>query len=237
VAGHILSRTTALGAAAAVGIAAGAAVAEAAGGLEGSPAAVGVARQVLAHASHLKALEWRQSGDQWECPADDAPIVGPSVKRPERDCHRATVTFDENLRNGVIVGSLTSTTAPGMAAQAELVTAGGDWTRTGRSRCWDVQGSAFRQIPAFSYTGEKLSIAGQTSSVISLRGVKPGYRETDTIDAHTFAVREIEEWVPAFGGTARLVATFAQPARAFTLPTRPRRICSDIVRFPPQRGR
>lgn len=232
-----MSRMTALGVAAAVAIGTCAAVAEAAGALQGSPAAVGVAKQVLAHASQLKALEWRQSGDQWECPADATPIVGPSVKRPAGDCHRATVTFDENLRNGLVVGSLTSTTAPGMADQAELVTSGGDWTRTGRSRCWDAQGPDFRQVPAFSYAGEKLSIAGQTSSVISLRGVKSGYRETDTIDAHTFAVREIEEWVPAFGGTARLVATFAEPTRAFTLPTHPRRICSDIVRFPPQRGR
>lgn len=236
-AANITSRTAALGVAAAVSIGAGTAAAEAAGALKGSPEAVRVTQQVLAHAGQLQALHWRQRGDQWECPADDGPIVGPSVARPERDCHRAVVSFDENLRNGLIVGSLTTTTAPGMAAQAELVTSAGDWTRTGSSRCWDPQGEDFRKTPAFSYAGETLSITGQTPSVISLRGVKPGYRETDTIDAHTFAVREIEEWVPSFGGTARLVATFDEPAHTFGLPTHPHRICSGIVRFPPQRGR
>lgn len=235
-AGHILSRCTALGLAAAVGIGAGAAVADAAGGLRGSSEAVHVAQQVLAHARHLEALQWRQSGDQWECPADGGPIIGPAVKRPEHDCRRAIVTFDENLRNGVIVRSMTTTTAPGMAAQAELVTLAGDWTRTGRSRCWDPQGVDFHQIPAFSYAGEKLTIAAETPSEISLHGVKPGLRETDTIDARSFAVREIREWVPAFGGTARLAATFTEMTRTFALPTRPGRICSGIVRFPPQRG-
>jgi hypothetical protein len=236
-AGHILSRHTALGLAVAVVIGAGAAAADAAGTLKGSPAAVRVAQQVLAHARHLNALEWHERGDEWACPADGGPIVGPALKRPEPDCHRATVTFDENLRHGVIVGSLTSTTAPGMAAQAELVTPAGDWTRTGSSRCWDPQGVDFRRIPAFSYAGERLSITGETSSVISLRGVKPGLRETDTIDARTFAVREIDEEVPAFGGTARLVATFAEPSHMFGLPTKPRHLCSGIVRFPPQRAR
>lgn len=232
-----MSRTAVLAVAAAVGIGAGAAIADAAGALTGSPAAVRVAHQVLAHASHLQALQWRQSGDQWECPANDGPIVGPSVTRPERDCHRATVTFDENLRDGVIVGSLTTTIAPGMAAQAELVTPSGDWTRTGSSRCWDPQGVDFRRIPAFSYAGEKLSIAAPAPGVISLHGIKPGYREVDSIDPQTFAVREIEEWVPSFGGTAHLVATFDEPTRTFGLPRQPHRICSDIVRFPPQRGR
>src|SRR6185312_7342169 len=114
---------------------AGTAAAEAAGALKGSPEAVRVAQQVLAHAGQLQALHWRQSGDQWECAADDGRIVGPSGARPERDCHRAVVTFDENLRNGLIVGSLTTTTARGMPTKAELLTSAPHCTRTGRSRC------------------------------------------------------------------------------------------------------
>ncbi|HEX3688305.1 MAG TPA: hypothetical protein VHV28_01370 [Solirubrobacteraceae bacterium] len=232
---HILSRGTALGAAAA--IAAGAAGAQAAGALRGSPAAVRVAQRVLAHARQIEALRWRQRGDQWECPSQDGPIVGPAVKRPGSDCRRAIVTLDENLRNGVIVRSLATTTANGIPAHTELVTAAGDWTRTGHARCWDAAVADLRPIPAFSYTGEKLSIAAETPSVISLRGVTRGFREIDAIDAGTFAIREIDERVPSFGGTAQLVATFTEMARPFALPAHPGHICSDIVRFPPQRAR
>ena len=82
-------------------------------------------------------------------------------------------------------------------------------------------------MAAFSYSGERLSITARTPSVISLRGVGPGYRETDTIDAHTFSVREVVVRVPALGGTAELVADFAEMTRAFALPKKPRRVCSN----------
>jgi hypothetical protein len=232
-AGRIVSRAAALGVALAVGIAAGTTVAAAAGGLEGSPSAVRLAQHVLTHVRHVASLQWRQSGDQWECPASGGPIVGPAVKRPAPNCRRAVLTIDENLRNGLIVRSLTTTTATGTATRTELVTEAGDWTRAGTARCWDAEGAGDINIAAFSYTGEKLSITGQTPSVISLHGVGPGYRETDTIDAHTFAVREVDVRVPAFGGTAELVADFAEMTRPFALPKKPRHVCSDIVRFPP----
>jgi hypothetical protein len=233
-AGRILSRVAVLGLTVAVGTGAGAVVAVAAGGLQGSPAAVRLAQHVLTHARHLPALQWRQGGAQWECPASGGPIVGPAVKQPARNCRRATVTFDENLRDGLIVRSLTTTIAKGMATRTELVTVAGDWTRAGTARCWDAEGAAAIDMPAFSYTGEKLSIAARTPSVISLHGVGAGYRETDAIDAHTFAVREVDVRVPAFGGTAELVATFAEMTRPFALPRKPHHVCSEIVRFPPQ---
>jgi hypothetical protein len=216
---------------------AGAGVAGAAGGLEGSPAAVRVARQVLAHARRLTALRWSQGGDQWECPSPDGPIVGPSVKRPARNCRRATVSFDENLREGRIVRSLATTTAGGLATRSELVTGAGDWVRSGRARCWDDQGTVPGGLSAFSYTGERLSITSRTPDVITLRGVGLGFQETDAIDAHTFAVREVDERVPGVGGTATLVSRFTEPPRPFALPDRPRRICSDIVPFPPHPAR
>lgn len=217
----------------AVAIGAGAAVAAGAGGLQGSPAAVRVAQQVLAHIRHVTAVRWHQTGDQWECPASGGPVLAPAVKRAAPNCHRATVTIDENLRHGLIVRSLETTVAPGMATAAELVTDAGDWMRSGSARCWDAEGAGIIEVPAFSYTDEKLSITARTPDVISLRGVASSYRETDAIDAHTFAVREIDEHVPAFGGTADLVAGFAEMTRAFALPKQPRHICSDIVRFPP----
>lgn len=226
-----------MGVAVAVGIGAGAAIADGAGALEGSPAAVRVAQGVLAHSRHVVALEWRQTGDQWECPSPDGPIVSPAVTRPARNCRRATVTLDENLHHGVIVRSLAKATAKGLATETSLVTDDGTWTRSGRARCWDADGTASVTLTAFSYTGEKLSIAGQTPTVISLRGVAPRYRETDAIDAQTFAVRQIDERVPGFGGTADLVASFAEMDRPFALPTKPRRVCPEIVRFPPQRSR
>jgi hypothetical protein len=233
-AGRIASRAAALGLTVAVGTGVGAAVAAAAGGLEGSPAAVHLAQHVLTHARHLGALQWRQGGAQWECPASGGPIVGPAVKRPARNCRRATVTFDENLRDGLIVRSLATTIAKGMPTRTELVTGAGDWTRAGTARCWDAEGAGVINMPAFSYTGEKLSIGARTPSVISLHGVGPGYQETDTIDAHTCAVREVDVRVPAFGGTAELAATFAEMTRPFALPKKPRYVCSEIVRFPPQ---
>ncbi|HXD68160.1 MAG TPA: hypothetical protein VNV17_26280 [Solirubrobacteraceae bacterium] len=231
-AGRIVSRAAALGVAVAAAIGAGGAVAAGAGGLEGSPDAVRLAQHVLTHARHVAALQWRQGGDQWECPASGGPIVGPAVNRPARNCRRATVTFDENLRHGLIVRSLTTTVATGMATRTELITGSGDWTRAGRARCWDAEGAGLINTPAFSYAGEKLSITAQTPSVISLHGVGPGFRETDAIDAHTFAVREVDVRVPAFGGTAKLVATFAEMARPFALPRKPSRVCPEIVRFP-----
>jgi hypothetical protein len=233
-AGRFVSRAAALGVAVAVGIGAGAAVAAGAGELEGSPVAVRLAQHVLTHSRHLAALQWRQGGAQWECPASGGPIVGPAVKRPAHNCRRASVTFDENLRDGLIVRSLTTTIATGMATRTELVTGGGDWTRAGTARCWDAAGAGLINTPAFSYAGEKLSITARTPSVISLRGVGPSYRETDAIDAHSFAVREVDVRVPAFGGTAELVATFAEMTRPFALPRKPPRVCPEIVRFPPQ---
>jgi hypothetical protein len=238
-AGHGLRRTSALRVAVTVAIGAGAigageAVGAGAGGLRGSPAAVRVARQVLSHARHVVALRWRQGGDQWECPSPDGPIVGPSVKRPGRSCRRATVTFEENLRNGRIVRSMDTANAGGLATQTELVSGAGDWLRTGRARCWDAQGAGVINTSAFSYTGERLSITARNADVIMLRGVGQGFRESDAIDAHTFAVREVDERVPGFGGTATLVARFTELTRPLALPIRPRRVCSDIVRFPPQ---
>jgi hypothetical protein len=232
-----VTRASALGIAAAVGIGAAAAVAEGAGRLEGTPAAVRVAQEVLAHTRHVVSLQWRQSGDQWECPASGGPVVGPAVKRPARNCRQATVTYEENLRNGVIVRSLSTLAARGIATQTTLVTRAGDWMRSGKARCWDSEGAAVINLPAFSYTGEKLSIVARTPDVISLRGVARGYRETDAIDARTFAVREVDERVPVFGGTADLVASFAEMTRPFALPNQPRRQCSDIVRFPRQGAR
>ena len=231
-----MRRASALGIAVAVAIGAGAAVAAGAGSLKGSPAAVRVAQQVLAHIRHVTAVQWHQTGDQWECPASGTPVLGPAVKRPARNCHRATVTIDENLRHGLIVQSLETTVAPGAATSAELVTEAGDWMRSGKAGCWDAEGAGIIEMPAFSYTGEKLSITARTPDVISLRGVASSYRETDAIDAHTFAVREIDEHVPAFGGTADLVAGFVEMAHPFALPEQPRHVCSDIVRFPPQGG-
>lgn len=219
-------------------VSAGAAVAAAAaGGLKGSPAAVRVAQEVLAHSRHVAAIRWSQDGDQWECPSPDGPIVGPSVKRPARGCRRATVTFDENLRNGRIIRSMATTTAAGLVTQSELVSRAGDWVRSGRARCWDAQGAMPGGISAFSYTGERLSITARTADLITLRGVGPGFQETDAIDAHTFAVREVHERVPGFGGTATLVARFTDLPRPFALPTKPRHVCSDIVPFPPQPAR
>jgi hypothetical protein len=227
-----VSRATALGVAASVGIGAGAAVAAGTGGLKGSPAAVSVARSVLAHARHVAAIQWRQGGDQWACPTPEGPIVGPSVKRPAPNCRRATVAIDENLRNGRIVRSLATTTAKGMATSTDLITGSGEWLRSGRSRCWDAEGAGAVGLAPFSYAGEKLSIVARTPNVISLHGVGTGFRETDAIDAHTFAVQEIDEHIAAFGGTATLVATFAEMGHRFALPRRPRHVCSDIVRFP-----
>jgi hypothetical protein len=236
-AGHSLRRALALPAAAAVAVGAGPGVAAAAGGLEGSPAAVHVARQVLAHVRHVTALRWSQAGDQWECPSPDGPIVGPSITRPGRNCRRARVIFDENLRDGRITQSLATTTAAGRSTQAELVSGAGDWTRSGRARCWDAQEAAPRDVPAFTYSGEQLSISARTADVISLRGVGFGLRETDAIDARTFAVREVDQTMPVAGGSAKLVARFAEMTRPFALPGKPRRVCSDVVRFPPQRAR
>jgi hypothetical protein len=234
--GRRVSGAWALGVAVAAGIGAAAAVAEGARALEGSPAAVGVAQRVLAHSRHVVAMEWRQTGDQWECPSSDGPIVSPAVTPPARNCRRATIAFDENLRHGVIVQSLATATARGLATETSLVTDDGTWTRSGRARCWDADGTGSVTLPAFSYAGEKLSIVGRTPTVISLRGVAPRYRETDTIDAQTFAVSEIDERVTGFGGTADLVASFAEMERPFALPPKPRRVCPEIVRFPPHRG-
>lgn len=219
------------------GVAAGPSVAAAAGGLQGSPAAVRVARQVLAHAQRVTALQWSQGGDQWECPSPDGPIVGPSVKRPARNCRRATVSFDENLRDGRIVRSLATTIAGGLATRSELVSGAGDWVRSGRARCWDDQGTVPGGLSAFSYTGERLSITARTPDVITLHGVGLGFQETDAVDAHTFAVLEIDERVPGVGGTATLVSRFTELARPFALPARPRHVCSDIVSFPPHPAR
>jgi hypothetical protein len=233
--GQRMSRAAALGVAVAVGIGAGAAVAAGTGGLRGSPTAVRVARHVLTRARHVAALRWQQTGDQWECPVSGGPVLGPAVKAPARNCRRATVSFDENLRNGLIVRAQSTITAQGMAAETDLVTAAGEWMRSGHARCWDFEGAAVINIPAFTYTAERLSIAAQTPSVISLHGVGAGYQETDAIDAHTFAVRGVDERVAESGGTAHLVASFADLTRPFALPPKPRHVCSDIVRFPPQR--
>jgi hypothetical protein len=241
-AAHGLRRIAALSVAvtivaAAIAIGAGAAVAAGAGGLSGTPAAVRLARHVLAHARDVVALRWRQGGDQWECPSPDGAIVGPAVKRPADNCRRATVTFDEDLRGGRIVRSQSTTRAGGLTTQTELTTGAGAWLRSGRAPCWDAEGKGLIDTPAFSYAGERLSLAARTPGVISLRGIGPGFRETDAIDAHTFAVREVVEGVPGFGGTANLVARFAERARPFSLPIRPHHVCSDIVRFPPQPSR
>lgn len=221
----------------AVGIGAGATVAAGAGALKGSPAGVRVAQQVLAHSRHVTAMQWRQGGDQWECPSSGGPIVGPAVNRPAHNCRRATVTFDENLRDGRILRSESTTIAAGLATQTELVTRGGDWLRSGGERCWDAQGAGLIDTPAFSYTGERLSIVAQTPTVITLRGVGRGYRETDAIDAHTFAVREVDERVPGLDGTANLLASFTELTRPFALPDKPPRVCPDVVRFPPYPAR
>jgi hypothetical protein len=236
-AGHGLRRTSVLGVAVAMAIGGGAAVAEGAGGLMGSPPAVRVAQRVLAHVRHVAAIRWRQGGDLWDCPSPEGPIVGPAVTRPERSCRRATVTIEENLRSGRIVRSLSITTAPGLRTATELVSRAGEWLRSGHARCWDAEGAGLVNSPAYSYTGERLSITARTPDLITLRGVYRGYRETDTIDSHTFAVREVDERVPAIGGTAKLNAQFTEVAHRFTLPRKPRHVCSDIVRFPPQRPR
>ena len=222
---------------AALALAAGAAVATGAGGLEGSPAAVRVAQRVLAHVRHIAAVRWIQTGDQWECPSPDGPIVGPAVTRPARGCRRATVSFDENLRHGAIVRSLSTMTAGGLVIESELVSGAGDWVRSRGARCWDAEGAAPGGIPAFTYTGERLSITARTADVITLRGIGQGFRESDAIDAHTFAVREVAERVPGAGGTATLVSHFADLARPVALPRTPHRVCPDIVRFPPYRAR
>jgi hypothetical protein len=229
--GRMMSRAAALGVAVSVGLGAGAAVA-AGPGFTGPPAAVSVARRVLAHVRHVTAIHWRQEGDQWACPTPEGPIVGPSVKRPAPNCRRAIVTVDENLRNGRIVRSVATTTAKGMATSRELTTGAGDWVRTGTARCWDAEGPGAVGGAAFSYNAEKLSIVARTASVISLHGVGTGFRETDAIDADTFAIKEIDERIASFGGTATLVGTFADMGRPFALPKRPRHVCSDIVRFP-----
>jgi hypothetical protein len=233
-----LSRAAALGVAVAVGLGAGAAVAAGTGALKGSSAAVHVAQHVLTHVRHVAALRWQQTGDQWECPAGGAdsggPVLGPAVRAPARDCRKATATIDENLRNGLILRSQSTITARGLPTETDLVTAAGKWMRLGRMPCWESEGAGVRNDPAFSYTGERLSIAARTPSIISLNGVASGYRETDAIDARTFAVRHIDERVPGFGGTADLVDSFAQLTRPFALPQKPRHVCSDIVRFPPQ---
>jgi hypothetical protein len=226
-----------LAVAVATAIGAGAAFAEAAGELHGSPAAVGVAQRVLAHVRHVTAIHWQQGGDQWECPSADGPIVGPALRRPEPHCHRATVSFDENLRNGRIMRSLATTTARGLATQTELVSRAGAWTRTGGARCWDAEGAGLVGVPAVTYTDERLTITARTPDVITLRGVGGRVWESDAIDAHTFAVREVTLRIPAIGGTATLVGRFAEQTRPFSLPRRPRRVCSEIVRFPPQPGR
>jgi hypothetical protein len=226
-----------LGVALAMAIGAGAAIADAAGALRGSPAAVRVAQHVLAHARHVAAIRWSQGGDQWECPSPDGPIVGPAVKRPERDCRRAIVTFDENLNHGRIMRSLSTTTAPGLATDTELVSRAGAWMRSGGAHCWDAEGAGLVNVPAFTYQGERLSVTARTSDVITLRGVGGGVRETDAIDAHTFAVREVDLRVPEIRGTAELVGRFAELTRHFALPRRPRHVCSDIVRFPPHPAR
>jgi hypothetical protein len=237
---HRVRGASALGIAAAVavavviGIGTGAPVAVGAGSLEGSPAAVHVAQHVVAHTRHVTALQWHQTGDQWECPDSGGPVLGPAVRRPGRNCRRATVTVDENLRHGLIVRSLETTIAPGMATATELVTGAGDWMRSGHARCWDAEGAGIIDTPAFSYTGEKLSVAAPISGVISLRGVGLRFRETDAIDARTFAVQQVDERVPAFGGTADLMASFTEMTHPFALPKQPRHVCSDIVRFPPQ---
>lgn len=236
-AGRSLRRTTVLGIAVAVAIGAGAAIADAAGALKGSPAAVHVAQQVLAHARHVAAIHWSQGGDQWECPSPDGPIVGPALKRPERDCRRATVTFNENLRDGRIMRSLSTTTAPGLATDTELVSRAGAWMRSGSARCWDAEGAGLVNVPAFTYKGERLSITARTPDVITLRGVGGGVREIDAIDADTFAVREVDLRIPGISGTAELVGRFANMPRHFALPRRPRHVCSDIVRFPPRPAR
>ena len=218
-------------------IGAGVAIAEAAGALKGSPAAVQVAQQVLARARHVAAIHWSQGGDQWECPSSDGPIVGPALKRPERDCRRAVVTFDENLHDGRIMRSLSTTTAQGLATDTELVSRAGAWMRSGSARCWDAEGAGLVNVPAFTYKGERLSITARTRDVIMLRGVGGGVREIDAIDAHTFAVREVDLRIPGISGTAELVGRFANMPRHFALPRRPRHVCSDIVRFPPRPAR
>lgn len=220
----------------AIAIGAGAAIAVAAGALKGSPAAVRVAQQVLAHTRHVAAIHWSQGGDQWECPSPDGPIVGPALKRPEPDCRRAIVTFDENLHNGRIMRSLSTLTAPGLATDTELVSRAGAWMRSGSARCWDAEGAGLVNVPAFTYQGERLSVTARTPDVITLRGVGGGVRETDAIDAHTFAVREVDVRVPGLRGTAELVGHFAETTRHFALPRKPRHVCSEIVRFPPQRA-
>jgi len=236
-AGHSLRRTPALAAVVAVVIGAGAAVAEGAGGLRGSPAAVRVAERVLAHVRQVAAVRWSQRGDQWECPSPDGPILGPAVRRPARHCRRIALTFDENLHHGTIMRSLTTMTAGGRVLQAELVSGAGDWVRSGRAPCWDAEGAVPGSSALFSYTDERLSITARTADVITLRGVGHGFRESDAIDAHTFAVREIDESVPGVGGTAKLVDDFAEMTRPMVLPRTPRHVCSDIVRFPPQPAR
>jgi hypothetical protein len=232
VAGHPVSRWLVLAATVAIVVGAGAAMAGGAGAREGSRAADEVAHRVVTHSEHVAALTWRQQGDQWECPQSGGPLVTAAAKRPSPRCRRATVTFAENLRRGMIVSSLSTATAEGMPTHLDLDTAGGAWTRSGAARCWDSDGTASLNIPAFSYTGERLSIVARTPSTVSLRGVEPGFQEIDTIDAHTFTVRSIQEREPSQSGTAHLVAVFTEMAHHFALPRRPRHVCSDIVRFP-----
>ena len=221
----------------AIAIGAGAAIAAAAGGLTGSPAAVRVAHQVLAHVRHVAAIRWRQGGDQWECPSPDGPIVGPAVKRPARNCRRATISLDENLRNGRIMREQSITTASGLVTDTELISVAGAWTRRGSARCWDAEGGGLVNVPAFSYAGERLSVSARTPALITLRGVGQGVRETDAIDARTFAVREVDVRVPEIGGMAELTGRFTEQTHRLALPRRPRHVCSDIVRFPSQPSR
>ncbi|HEY1565992.1 MAG TPA: hypothetical protein VGF68_03210 [Solirubrobacteraceae bacterium] len=236
-AGRGLRRTSVLAVTVATAIGAGAAPAEAGGGLTGSRAAVRVAQHVLAHIRHVTAIRWLQGGDQWECPSGGGPIVGPALRRPARNCRRATVSFDENLRHGRITRSVATTTARGLATESELVTSSGDWMRSGGAHCWEAEGAGLVNEPAFSYAGERLRISARTAHVITLRGAGGGVRETDAIDALTFAVREVDVRVPGIGGSAELVGRFSEQAHPFALPRRPRRVCSDIVRFPPHPSR
>jgi hypothetical protein len=124
-------------------------------GLTGTPSAVRLARQVLAHESRLAAVLWLEHSGVYDCPRSGSyRSTGPGDRPPSRACRPAAVRLAQNLRNGIIVSQLSTVTAPGLATKVELIDRSGNWLRDGARSCWQRLGAGQSTLPAFSYSGE-----------------------------------------------------------------------------------
>jgi hypothetical protein len=187
----------------------------------GSPAALRVARKVIARTRHEPAVLWTETGGFYDCPGRvrGRPDTIEAGRPPRRSCSPAHVVFRQNLRRGYLVGQLATVTADRFPPVVGVSNSRGSWTRFGTRHCWVHTGGRWAPEPVLTYNGEWLAIADRTAQTIVLSGAMPGLSELDTIDAHNYDVlaQRISQRTPRYG-VSRTLLQFAYPGKQFRLP-------------------